>query len=304
MRLKHTSKTGRTTSTTHQESRFRRNAGVPSRLQRETMRTQQVASQRLIKQEHANLRHRRLLRVLIVALIVFAFIFIQRMSLRTVQIDSSDPLNTQETALYQSSADKFLNTNVPLRQSWLLDKNNLKDYIQKTHPEVSQVSTISSTPFKDSLTMRIALRKPLYRWQDAAKEARYIDSQGVLFSARVSDASQKQLIQIDDQSGAVLESGSSALGQDVMELVGALPAEIKSVYSNKTEVSKVIIPSSTREVRVVLGGGAKYYVKLSTERTLGAQMGELRALLKYLDKKKVTPREYIDLRLQRRAFYK
>lgn len=303
MRLKHTSKSGRSSSP-EQEGRFRRNAGVPSRLQRQTMRTQQVASQRLITQEHAVLRRRRFVWVAIFGVFVLGVIFIQRMSLRTVQIDPSDPLNAQESAVYQATIDEYLGENVPLRQSWLLDTTNFKEYIQKKHPEISQATTSTLTPIKDTLTVRIALRKPLYRWQDVAKEARYVDSQGVLFSARLSDASQKRLIQIDDQSGAVLESGSSALSQDVMGLIGALPVEIKSVYSNKTEVSKVIIPSSTREVRVALAGGVKYYMKLSTERTLGAQMGELRALLTHLAKKKVTPREYIDLRLQGRAFYK
>lgn len=303
MRLKHTSKSGRSASS-QQEGRFRRNAGVPSRLQRETLRTQQVASQRLIKQEHSLVRRRRFIWVAVVGVFILGVIFMQRMSLGTVQIDASDPLNSQESAVYQATVNEYLNKNVPFRQSWLIDENNFKEYIQKKHPEISQATLNASTPFKNTLTVRIALRRPLYRWQDAAKEARYVDSQGVLFSTRLSDAAQKKLIQIDDQSGAVLESGSSALSQDVMGIIGALPAEIKSVYSNKTEVSKVIIPSSTREVRVALTGGAKYFIKLSTERTLGAQMGELRALLKHLNKKRATPREYIDLRLQGRAFYK
>ena len=90
MRLKHTSKSGRSSSP-EQEGRFRRNAGVPSRLQRQTMRTQQVASQRLITQEHAAVRRRRFVWVAIFGVFVLGVIFIQRMSLRTVQIDPSDP---------------------------------------------------------------------------------------------------------------------------------------------------------------------------------------------------------------------
>lgn len=112
-----------------------------------------------------------------------------------------------------------------------------------------------------------------------------------------------KLIRIEDQSGVVLEEGSSVLTSQLVQFVGQVHSKVPQLYGEGTTVSKVIIPRSTREVQIQVAN-QPYLIKFSSTRNLDEQVGELGQLLVYLKQNNITPSSYIDVRTAHKAFYR
>lgn len=69
-------------------------------------------------------------------------------------------------------------------------------------------------------------------------------------------------------------------------------------------VEKIVIPKGKiRELYVFLKE-EKWFVKVSVTREVGETVEDLMRMLKYFEEKKEMPKEYLDLRLERRGYYK
>lgn len=284
---------------------FRRNNTVISRSQREMEQRQQSVTQRQFdrkKKESKSRIKKQMTAIICIGLLAF---LAQRMKISNVKIESnaSSKLSSQEANEYSRTILQAYNKNTVFGQSWTLDQAGMIEFIKSEFPELRTIETGSKVPFSTTMNTELIFRKAIFTWQDASKKIQFIDADGVLFDKNLdSSVDSKKLIAIEDQSGTVLEPGNPVLTTGLVKFIGGVHGAIKPVFAGKN-ISKVIIPKSTREVQVQVTD-IPYLVKFSSQRSVGQQISELTVLLSWLKQRNITPASYIDLRLQHKAFYK
>lgn len=285
------------------ETSFRRNASIASPSQRAAHEQRAAVLQRQNEQARHRMKRVRRMKIVAVALFVLACVAGLRMQIKTVQLEGVQKLSAQQQARYSEAIRVYSLENSFAQQAWTVDGAQAERFVLGTFPEVASARLKPAHLLNPSLRMELSFRSPQYVWKDASNQPKYIDSKGRLFSENLTSVDEASLIQIDDQSGIVIETGNAAVSQQTLSFIGGLQGELKPVYKGKKVLKRVIIPVSTREVRVV-PEGESYYIKMSTERSLAEQVGELRSLLGFLRSKKITPKQYIDIRLEDKAFYR
>ncbi len=285
---------------------FRTGNAAPSSSQRTSRAQAEIKTARQEKLTSKMGRHKKILRLYFVALVTLIVLSAVRFSIRSTSISTSvsvpDNLKSQYSSFLLSSVSKHS----VLNQSWSLSRQELRNDLITRYPEVQAVDFKVLNPISTNMQAALQFRKPAFLWQDVSRQQRFVDDQGVLFSNNYSDAKLKDLIIIQDDSGLVLDSGNTAVGRTTAKIIGELPSKlttVKVVGSKKTGIDKVVIPKSTRELRVY-PKGAGYFVKITTSRGVEDQIKELDSLMKYLAGKKIIPSQYVDVRLEGKAFYK
>lgn len=284
---------------------FRRNAVVLSKKQREVAQHQQSVTQRQLekKRQQANTRVKR--RVIVVAVTLLLASALYQNSVRSVQLESnaSSKMQTTLKAEYEQAALTTYQQHTMLSQPWLADYAAMTTSLQEKYPEIERIQ-VASKLFNPKLQVTARFRTPAFTWRDARGGQQFVDKNGVLFSrnldAHVPDGT---LIAIEDQSGVVLEEGSTVLTQNLMQFVGQLHNKLQPLYAEGNGVEQVVVPRSTREVRIKVANNP-YSIKFNTTRDVNEQVGELKVILDHLRANGITPAEYIDLRVAHKAFYK
>lgn len=300
-----TSARARHPSRTVNES-FRRNNVVISTRQKEIAQRQQSVSQRQAEHKKLISKRRRKARVTMVVALVVLISLVQRMNISGVAIASnaSSRLNQQQSQIYEESIASKVGGYTLLKQSWLLDTDALADDVIKSNPEIERITFSTSSPLSTTLKADIRFRKAVFTWRDASNTDQFVDSGGVLFAKNLDPSvNVAKLIRIEDQSGTVLETGTSVLTASIIAFIGQMHSKVTTLYGGKVSISRVVIPKSTREVQIQVAS-TPYLIKFNSTRNLNDQVGELQSLLVHLNTNKIIPATYIDLRVAHKAFYK
>jgi len=285
---------------------FRRNNVVISRSQKEVAARQRSVTQRQVEKKHIRQKRQQRHKVMLAACVIIVGLFLYQSTIRSVAIASnaSTKLSDEQQVSYELSLRQIYRSHTVAGQSWSSDSNAVKQDFLDMYPEVEWVSLKTHTPFSSTLKADIRFRSPVFTWKDASGVRQYVDQNGVLFSKNMdSNINTESLIQIEDKSGVVLKAGSPVLTNNLIAFVGQLHTVVPQIFGNDVKISNVIIPKSTREVQLKVSG-KPYVIKFNSFRDIEGQVGELKGLLKYLDSQKIVPQQYIDLRVEHKAFYK
>lgn len=286
-------------------SDFRRNSVVISRKQREVEARKQSVTQRQIdnkKRRQNQLKKRRIIIFSTLALGLFVLMRYQVTSY-DVKTDPSVKLSDTQKADYSSTMLNYSNSNAPLKQQWVIDKAALSIDTISHHPEVRQVILSTRQPFSTKVVAKLEFRKPIFIWRGVG-ETYFIDKDGVLFSENMYKTSaEKNLPVIEDQGGVAPDPGQTVLTDTIVSDIALLYKLMPGLYPIPVKVNQIILPPAAREIRAKLDG-LPYYVKFSTERPVTDQIGELKQVVDHLNNSKVTPSEYIDVRVPDKSFYK
>jgi len=284
---------------------FRRNTTVFSRTQRELEQRQQSVTQRQYERKNVEARRRIQRRIGAVIAVVLLLFLAQRLQISRVSVASnaSSKLSANEKTGYEATIQEEYNKHTFMGQFWLLDAKAFEEAMIQRYPEIRAVDVRAAVPFSTDLKTTISFRKAVFVWRDASGSTQFVDSSGVLFAKDLdATVNTKKLVAIEDQSGTVLEPGSPVLTTGLVQFIGQLHTKIPAVFQGKS-IAKVIIPRSTREVQLQITD-VPYLIKLSSQRTLEEQVGELVLLVNHLQAQKIQPSAYLDVRVPHKAFYK
>jgi hypothetical protein len=221
-----------------------------------------------------------------------------------IESNASSKLSEAKRAEYENHIFAKYSQHTLFNQAWLLDSQALEKDMVESYPEIERVKFSSSVPFSTDLKADIRFRKPVFTWKDVGGRDQFVDGNGILFANNLDPGTNSgALIKIEDQSGVVLEEGSSVITRDLVGFVGLLHNKIPVLYGGGAHIERVIIPASTREVHIQVAS-QPYYIKFNSTRGVGVQVEELALLIAHLKASGVVPSEYIDLRIAHKAFYK
>ncbi len=105
---------------------------------------------------------------------------------------------------------------------------------------------------------------------------------------------------VNDESGLDIKTGDIALPKNVVAFIQEVTGQLRS---KKITITSLNLPLGTNELHLRTEK-AGYYVKFNLHGDAREEAGTYLATKQYLESQKKTPREYIDVRVEHRAYYK
>ena len=226
---------------------------------------------------------------------------------------SSDPkiesLNTAEASYllhsradYQAAAAHLLSSSVFNSNKLTVNTNKLATELQKEFPELTTVN----------VALPLAGHRPVFYVRTAAprfilvsstSQSFVVDENGraLLATVNVPNIEKLNLPVIHDESGVKLERGHVILSHRAATLVSVVVNQLKA---SNVAISRLTLPAAASQLNVY-PAGKPYYVKFNLETTqITQQTGTYLATVAHLGKQGITPKQYIDVRVDGRVYYK
>lgn len=226
---------------------------------------------------------------LLISMALLGIVFIA--SQQTISFDSSDL--SQE---YADTANDYLAENPLGRFKFTFSEEEFSNYIINNNPEVGAVSV--NMPIFGQASLTISERSPVFYWS-TDQGTLLGDETGVVYRS-ADNQSELQIPTLKDNSPLSANKGDKVVSSSTLEYIEALSQEFES---KAVTVAHYQIPSSSREV-YVFPRDKKYYIKISQDRSVVGQVDEASKTMKFLDKSNKQPKEYIDVRVIDKAYYR
>ncbi len=269
-----------------EKSNFRRGKTI-SRHQKE--HSERSENQKLVIRRRKLGAFFMILAIFISLISIFLFQFISKVSV------VSNESKSQNLSKYEKSVEEYLNINPSERILSNLNKNALLESLQKDYPEVLSISDIKFNGLT-SYKIYLDFRKPVASWLVDGKEF-FVDSEGISFSVNNFE---KPLLNIIDDSGAVVSKGKNVASSSFFSFIGKL---VSAANKQGLEVSKIRIPPlSLRQVEVSVNG-VGYFARMSTADSAEGQVINFKKAIEYFRTHRISP-NYIDLRIEGKGYYK
>lgn len=172
--------------------------------------------------------------------------------------------------------------------------------LRKQFPELQAVS----------ISLPVIGNQPVVYIQPTIPELILVSSQGMFLldsngRALISGNQVANLNEIDtpvvtDQSSLPLQVGQIALPRSTVAFVREVFEQLKA---KGARASSLVLPPGTSELHVRLEG-AGYYTRYNLHGNAREEVGAFLAVKARLDSERKTPREYIDVRVENKVYYK
>lgn len=236
---------------------------------------------------------------------VLIVLFISAVFLQTSpSVQLVDGYENQQTLrqneVYKQAAAKYLAGSLANNNKITVDGEGLERHMRQAFPELQLVQlTIPLFGFQPTLVIQPS--RPLVLLQTVQGNTVVIDESGYVIST-VEDFKGDSLPTVVDQSATTVALGKQVLPKSSMQFIASVLAQ----YTAKSiSVESLILPRSAYELNV-RSVGDSYYVKYSmlNATSVTQQVGGYFSMREYLTLKQITPAEYVDVRLNGRAYYK
>ncbi len=203
--------------------------------------------------------------------------------------------------VYEAAASQQLGSSIWNRNKITIDTARLSRGLMTQFPELSSVS----------VTIPLLAHRPLV-YVEAAQPALILSTDNGAFiidttgKALVSSSSPAGLNQPDlpiitDQSGLRIQTNHQALPTADISFVQTVITELAA---KQLSVSAMTLPAAASELDVHISG-QPYFVKFNLENNdPREQAGTFLATINQLHRQNVTPSQYVDVRVDGRAYYK
>ena len=250
------------------------------------------------------LRH---LPVMIASIVILACIInelILSNSPRIILLSSTNgKVFLQDSQIYQKAAAALFDKSVFNGNKLTVDVNGISSSLKNTFPELQDVS----------ITLPILGHKPIV-YIESSDPALALSEQNGIFLVNNSGKAlilvnknspllnDLHLVLVTDQSGLRVSIGQTILPSTTVNFIQTITNQL---MAQNIKVSSVILPAKASEVDVYITG-TSYYGKFNTQEQGSAlqQVGTFIAVYKQLAKHGITPTQYIDVRINGRAYYK
>lgn len=244
-------------------------------------------------------RRRRLFGALIgVLMVVGALGFLVYQSIGLPKVALASPITPQDSKSYEDTIQKYLNSRPFERSRLTLDTIKLAAYLQENgHPEIASVSPILEFAGLGATNITLTPRQPVVSWHTGSATM-YVDINGNAFERNYFS---EPTIEVVDETGIQTSDNQVLVSNRFLAFIGKA---VGRLADQGLTVTKIVLPSNTtRQIQVSLEG-VGYPVKLSVDRPAGEQAQDAARSIRYLTKQGLQPKEYIDVRVGGRAYYK
>lgn len=195
----------------------------------------------------------------------------------------------------RKATDEFLDNST--RRIALIDTSELRKHIIASYPDIGAVS-VDKSYLSSSIKVAAKERNYAFIWQSRGEQY-LVDSSGFI-SRKPSKKEKKNLPVVIDTARIGVEAGQKVVGADFIAFLN----EMTAILPEKGyKIKQIVIRSSTRSLEVALKNRS-YKVLFNIKIPAKHQVDDLKLLLKKLKAQGTVPVEYIDLRIEGRAYWK
>ena len=201
---------------------------------------------------------------------------------------------------YSTVAGQIMNDNLSNKTKFTISSDDFETKFMEKFPELDNAA-LRLPVLGRKPTLVIDIRKPSVILATNTSGA-VIDESGTAVSdIKQLDAKHKEgLPVVVDESGTAIEIGKQVLPSETIKFILDIKAQMDA---KGIKVTRLVLPVSINEIDIY-PEGIKYYVKTDASGDSRLQLGSFFAVKEDLESKRVTPTEYIDVRVEEKAFYK
>ncbi len=241
-------------------------------------------------------------------IILLAALFISAINILSVSgsakimpLSGSSDAFLHDKAVYEAAADKLLAESVWNRNKITINTADISQGMLKQFPELSSAS----------VTLPLFNKRPIVYVQTAqpalmlaAQNGSYVigtNGKALLPADQLPSNNKLSLPLVTDQSGLRVQVNRQALSSTDVAFIQTVAGQLSAKHQN---IASMVLPVGTSELDVKLNG-QPYTVKFNLESGDGRQQaGTFLATQAKLQSQGITPAQYIDVRLDGRAYYK
>lgn len=236
--------------------------------------------------------------IVIVASLLYASVLTNEPRLQVFASESGRSLQRSDE-VYSDFVAQLLGKSVLNKSKLTFNSNSLVESLQQQFPEVD--SAIVTLPLLGRKPIvRIAVSSPAFILA-TSQGSYYVNDKGLPL-VRVSEVEKQpeNVSIITDETGLPIKTGKQVLTTDTVSFISQLLEQLKAT---KTSHESITLPLEANEVQVKLIG-VPYAVRFNSLLDARTQVGTFIAVKQRLEGKGETPEEYIDVRVEERAYYK
>jgi hypothetical protein len=203
------------------------------------------------------------------------------------------------TKVYEEYISKQLDSSIMNKSKLTFDSQSITEGLQKQFPEVANaIVTIPVVGHRP--VVHIAVSSPAFIL-GSSSGAYYISADGKPL-VRVSEVANplSNMITVTDETNLPITIGKQILPTDTVSFITAV---IKELQATNTPIQSITLPLEANELQVRIVN-QPYMVRYNTLGDARIETGTFLAVKKRLEGSGDKPKEYIDVRVEERAYYK
>lgn len=238
--------------------------------------------------------------VLIVILLCFGYILGLSQDPRVVIVNQQDQatqslLRPIET--YQKAGEEILKKSPLNKTKLLINTASVQRDVQSQFPEIAK-ATVSLPLINRRPVLYLQITQPVFLLR-YNQDTYALDEQGRIIMKGDSTLPHSELVIIEDQNSQDPEVGKAFLPANYIKFMQEVSGQLKA----RGQTFSFILPPLANEV-YIKPSDKPYFVKMTFNGDARTQAGTYIATREKLEADKITPSEYIDARVDDRAYYK
>lgn len=225
---------------------------------------------------------------LIYAVVASSLFKVKKIELEGNQTLNSDSLKSQIQSVVGSS---ILNQNI-----LFVSESQINQLLKTNNYQISQAK-IERKPF-NTIKVTITEQKPSVIWRSGNKVSIFTED-GRAYTGEPNQTLLSSLPTVEDTTNLPVRSGEKTVSEQFVKFVGDIYTQLPQ---KGVEIQVMQIEETTTELIVVTKQG--YKIKFDTTRPVSEQVTDLIAVLDLIKKQNKKITQYIDLRINSKAFYK
>jgi hypothetical protein len=248
-------------------------------------------------------RHTIIGRVAIIIVVIAVGLYVLSLStdVRVVALGTNTTL-MHPLSTYERGAHDELNGSIGNHIKLLIDTASLRTGLAKQFPELQDIS-VGIPLFGHRPIVYLTPAQPAFALLTTINTSYIIDTNGrAIVAVDATHWLAMHLVPVKDLSGTVITVGQPTLSSGTVTFIRTI---IQQLALKHLAISTFVLPVVADELDMYIDGG-HYFVKFNLHNNDSAlqQVGTLLAVKHSLEGRGVTPSEYIDVRIDGRAYYK
>jgi hypothetical protein len=202
---------------------------------------------------------------------------------------------------YEQAAAALMGKSLTNRTKLTIDTAGIASKMAQQYPELGTVTLLLPVVGYQPV-LRVEPAAPALILTSAGGQSYVLDAIGraLITPSQAPNVSKLGLPVVTDQSGLPLQLGKQALPSTTTHFITEVTGQLQAV---KLTIASLTLPKGTSELDVRLVG-QPYFVKYNLMGNAREEAGSFLAVKQQLERDHKTPGQYIDVRVEGRAYYK
>ncbi len=201
---------------------------------------------------------------------------------------------------YAKAVDEIMSKNISNKSKITVDTQDVETKLMDQFPELSAAALrLPVLGRKPSLI--IAIEPPAILLTTRTKSY-VLDKSGTVVadSQKLNQETRSSLVVVQDQSGLEITIGGQAVTKETIRFITEAIAQLSAKNYN---IEQLTLPLNANQLDIKLKG-YEYYIKTDIARSAQLQIGSFLAVREQLEREGLSPKEYVDVRVEEKVFYK